>query len=342
MQKKIGVLLVNLGTPDNPGVGAVRKYLFEFLNDPRVIDLPWLGRFLLVNFIIVPFRAFASSKIYKLLWDDKMGSPLLWYSRSLRDKLHKELPEQFNVHLAMRYQTPSMDSVLKEMKKENYDQIIILPLYPQYASSTTGSTLEKAMKIIKKWYVIPEVSMVSQYYDHPDLIETIAERAKKFDLNAYDHIIFSYHGLPVRQVDKVYDDGLPCEEHECETKITELNKFCYKAACYATTRLIAERLNIPEEHYTVGFQSRLDKNWLEPFSDKLVEQKAEEGAKKLLFFSPAFTADCLETTIEIGDEYLEIFQERGGEQLDLVESLNDHPLWVKTLKDIVMKRAVLE
>lgn len=341
MKKNIGVLLVNLGTPDNPGVGAVRKYLFEFLNDPRVIDLPWLGRFLLVNFIIVPFRAFASSKIYKMLWDDKMGSPLLWYSRSLSEKLQKELPEEFTVHLAMRYQTPSMDSVLKEMKLKNYDQIIIVPLYPQYASSTTGSTLEKAMKIIKKWYVIPEISMVSQYYDHPGIIDTIEERAKKFDLNEYDHIIFSYHGLPVRQVDKVYDDGLPCDEHDCETKITQLNKFCYKAACYATTRLITERLNIPEDRYTVGFQSRLDKNWLEPFSDKLVEEWGEKGAKKLLFFSPAFTSDCLETTIEIGDEYLEIFKERGGEKLDLVESLNDHPKWVETLKDMVLKRAQL-
>ena len=143
---------------------------------------------------------------------------------------------------------------------------------------------------------------------------------------------------PVRQVNKVYDEGL-CADRDCEHELTEENKYCYKATCYATTRLIAGKLGIPEDHYTVAFQSRLDKNWLEPFSDKLVEQKAKEGAKKLLFFSPAFTADCLETTIEIGDEYQELFEEHGGEKVDLVPSLNDHPLWINAIKDMVMQRA---
>jgi ferrochelatase len=339
MQKKVGVLLVNLGTPDNPGVSAVRKYLFQFLNDPRVIDLPWLARAILVNLIIVPFRSFSSSKIYKMLWDDR-GSSLLYLGEDLRDELQKKMPDHIDVHLAMRYQSPSMESVLEKMRIKNYDQIIILPLYPQYASSTTGSTLERAMKIMKKWYVIPEVSMVSQYWDHPGFIDAFVERGKQYNIDDYDHVIFSYHGLPVRQVDKVYDDGLPCDEHDCETKITELNKFCYKATCYATTRALVSRLNIPESKYTVAFQSRLDKNWLEPFSDKIVEEQAKKGAKKLLVFSPAFTADCLETTVEIGDEYVEIFEENGGEKLDLVPSLNVHPKWVETLEDIVKKRAI--
>ncbi len=341
MEKKIGVLLVNLGTPDSPNVGDVRKYLFQFLNDPRVIDLPWLGRFLLVNFIIVPFRAFGSSKIYKKLWTPE-GSPLLLYGEELKEKLQKELDgHTYEVFFAMRYQNPSMEKVLEEMRLKNFDQIIILPLYPQYASSTTGSTIERAMKIIRNWYVIPELNFISQYYEDEQFIESFVQRGKEHDIESYDHIIFSYHGLPVRQVDKVYDDGLPCSDHSCETEINYANKFCYKATCFATSRELAKRLNIPEEKYTVAFQSRLDKNWLEPFSDKVVEEQAKKGAKRLLVFSPAFTADCLETTIEIADEYLEIFEEHGGEHLQLVESLNTHPLWVDTLKKMVEKRAIL-
>lgn len=341
MEKKIGVLLVNLGTPDSPSVGDVRKYLFQFLNDPRVIDLPWLGRFLLVNFIIVPFRAFGSSKIYKKLWTPE-GSPLLLFGEDLKEKLQKQLDSNtYEVFFAMRYQNPSMEKVLEEMRLKNFDQIIILPLYPQYASSSTGSTIERAMKIISKWYVIPEVNFITQYYQDEKYIEAFVERGKEHDIESYDHVIFSYHGLPVRQVDKVYDDGLPCADHNCETEINYANKFCYHATCYATTRELAKRLNIPEEKYTVGFQSRLDKNWLEPFSDKVVEDLAKKGAKRLLVFSPAFTADCLETTIEIGDEYLEIFEEHGGEHLQLVESLNTHPLWIESLKGMVEKRAIL-
>ncbi len=339
MKKKIGVLLLNLGTPDDPSVKSVRKYLRQFLNDPRVIDIPALARFLLVNGIIVPFRAFSSSKEYKKLWTEK-GSPLLLYGQELKDALQKELEGEVTVELAMRYQSPSMETVLEKMRLANYDQIMILPLYPQYASSSTGSTHERAMKIISKWYIIPEVNFISQYYDEPGLTDTIVEQAKSFDLDSYDHIIFSYHGLPVRQVDKVYDDGLACDEHDCETSITELNKFCYKATCFATTRIIAEKLGLKEEDYTVGFQSRLDKKWLEPFSDKLVEEQGEKGAKKLLFFSPAFTADCLETTVEIGEGYLELFEEKGGEVLDMVPSLNVHPTWVNTLKQMILKRSI--
>ncbi len=340
MQKKIGVLLVNLGTPDSPGVSDVRKYLFQFLNDPRVIDLPAIARLILVNLIIVPFRAFGSSKIYKKLWTPE-GSPLLIYGEKVREELAKKLDgNTFEVFFAMRYQNPSMESVLEEMHMKNFDQIIVLPLYPQYASSTTGSTIERAMNIIKKWYVIPEINFISQYYEEEGFIQGFVERGKEHDIESYDHVIFSYHGLPVRQVDKVYDDGLPCSEHSCETEINDANKFCYKAACFATSRELAKRLNIPEDKYTVSFQSRLDKNWLEPFSDKVVEQLAKDGAKRLLVFSPAFTADCLETTIEIADEYLEIFEEHGGEHLQLVESLNMHPLWIDTLQKMVEERAI--
>ena len=241
--KKTGVLLLQLGTPNSPSTSDVRKYLKEFLNDPRVIDLPWLARTLLVNGIIIPFRAPKSSKIYKKLWEHGNGtSPLLDYTEKVTTILQNNLSkENITVEMAMRYQNPSMEVVLDKMHKANYDQIIIIPLFPQYASASSGSAVEKAMNIIRKWWVIPEIKIVSQFYDSKGYIDSIVERAKAFDLSNYDHILFSYHGLPERHVDKVYNDGL-CEDQPCETEINNDNKSCYKATCYATTRLIAKEL----------------------------------------------------------------------------------------------------
>jgi ferrochelatase len=333
---KTGILLIQLGTPDSPSVPDVRKYLREFLNDARVIDIPWIARKLLVNLIIVPFRAPKSAKIYQKLWTEN-GSPLLYYSESLAQKLQKLLGDSYEVELAMRYQSPSMDEVLERMRRKNYDRILILPLFPHYASATSGSAVDKAMKIIKKWWVIPEVKMITQFWEDEGYLNSFTERGRQYNIAEYDHVIFSYHGLPVRQVDKVYIDGNPCTDHNCENEITEENKYCYKAQCYATTRALAEKLNIPPDKYTVGFQSRLDKNWLTPFTDKVVVEQAEKGAKKLLVFSPAFVADCLETVIEIGDEYQLLFKEHGGEKVQLVESLNDDDNWVTAVKNLVEK-----
>ena len=333
---KTGVLLINLGTPDSPSVGHVRSYLSQFLNDPRVIDIPWLLRKMLVNLIIVPFRAPKSAKIYQKLWTDK-GSPLLYYSERARDLLQQELDNNYEVHLAMRYKNPSIPDVLETMRKKNYERIIVVTMFPQYASASTGSALEEVMRVVSKWWVIPELKFVSQYFDHPSYIEAFAERGRKYNINEYDHVLFSYHGLPERQVDKVYDKGL-CSDHDCEHEMTEENRYCYKATCYATTRLLAAKLNIPQEKYTVCFQSRLDQKWLKPFSDEVVRQCGDKGMKKILVFSPAFTADCLETIIEIGDEYQEIFTEHKGEKVQLVESLNDHPLWIKCLKELVLAK----
>jgi ferrochelatase len=335
MKNKTGVLLINLGTPDSPSVGDVRSYLSQFLNDPRVIDIPWLLRKILVNLIIVPFRAPKSAKIYKQLWT-KEGSPLLLYSQKVTALLQAELANDFDVHLAMRYKNPSIPNILETMRKKNYERIIVLPMFPQYASASTGSAFDEVFRVMRTWWVIPEVKFISQYYDHPLFIDAFVERGKKYNLNDYDHILFSYHGLPERHVDKVYNEGL-CADHDCENEITEDNTYCYKATCYATTRFLVERLQIPNGKYTVCFQSRLDKKWLKPFSDQVVEECAKKGMKKILVFSPAFTADCLETIIEIGHEYQEIFETHGGEKVQLVESLNDHPLWIKCLKELVVK-----
>lgn len=339
MSKKTGVLLIQLGTPDSPANSDVRRYLKEFLMDPRVIDIPFFSRLLLVRGIIVPFRTPKSAKIYKELWDLGNGkSPLLTYTESVKSLLQKRFEtEDVTVEMAMRYQNPSMDSVLERMRKANYDQIIILPLFPQYASASTGSAVDKAMEIIKKWWVIPEIKIISQFYDHEGYIDSIVERAKEFDIASYDKIMFSYHGLPERQVDKVYEEGL-CSDHDCEKGITEENKFCYKATSYETTRLIAAKLGLTEDQYTVSFQSRLDEKWIQPFSDKVIEQWGKEGKKRVLAFSPAFVADCLETLIEIGGEYQEIFEEHGGEKVQLVPSSNDHPRFVDCLEDLIRSR----
>ena len=337
---KTGVLLIQLGTPDSPSTSDVRRYLSEFLNDRRVIDIPWLPRKLLVNGIIVPFRAPKSAKIYKELWEHGNGiSPLKTHTENVT----KLVQERFNasevkIEMAMRYQNPSMDSVLERMRKANYDQIIILPLFPQYASASSGSAIEKAMNIIQKWWVIPEVKIVNQFWDDEGYIDSIIERTKAFNVKEYDHVLFSFHGLPERQVDKVYEGTDLCADQPCESEINESNKFCYKATSFATARLIAERLGLKETDYTVCFQSRLDKKWLTPFSDKVVEEWGKKGAKKLLVFSPAFVADCLETIIEIGEEYQEIFNENGGEKIQLVPSSNDHPRFIDCLADMIEKR----
>lgn len=334
--KRTVVLLIQLGTPDSPKVNDVRRYLTEFLNDPRVIDLPWLGRKILVNGIIVPFRAPKSAKVYKELWEMGHGvSPLMTHTIQLQKELQSLYKEGYvTIEMAMRYQNPSMDEVLERIRLANYDRIVLLPLFPQYASASSGSAIEKALNIIRKWWVIPEVSVIQQFYENEGYLNSLVDRAKQFDLDSYDHILFSYHGLPERQVDKVYPNDL-CGDHPCETEVNDENKFCYKATSYATTRLLAERLNLSEDRYTVCFQSRLDKKWLTPFSDKVVEEWAKKGAKKLLVFSPAFVADCLETLVEIGEEYQEIFEEHGGEKVDLVPSCNTHPAFINGLKELI-------
>jgi ferrochelatase len=292
---------------------------------------------LLVNLIIVPFRAPKSAKEYKKLFKIGEGkSPLMTYGKNLTSKLRSLAKDDFDVELAMRYGSPSMESVLAEMRSKNYDEIYIFPLYPQYASASSGSTIEKAFKIISKWWVIPEINVIGQFYNHPSYIECIVNRAKAFEISAYDHIMFSYHGIPERHVDKVYLDGKPCADHSCENEINSDNTNCYKATCYATTRLLAKALDLKENSYSTCFQSRLGRDpWLMPYTDHTIERLGKEGKKKILVFSPAFVADCLETTIEIGEEYLELFQEHGGKEVHLVPSLNDNEDWANGLLKII-------
>jgi len=338
--KKTAVLLIQLGTPDSPKTSDVRRYLTQFLNDPRVIDLPWFARKLLVNVIIVPFRAAKSAKIYKELWDFGKGqSPLLVHTQKVQEKLKSRFKSSnVDVYMAMRYQNPPLADVMEEMRALHYDHVIVLPLFPQYASASSGSAIALAMKIMSKWWATPEISIVNQFWDNDGYIDSMVERSKAFDLKDYDHVLFSYHGLPQKHVDKIYEGEDVCSDSPCETEINEANSLCYKATSYATTRLIASKLGLKEEDYTVCFQSRLAKNWLTPFSDKVVEEQGKKGAKKLLAFSPAFVADCLETVIEIGHEYQGIFEDHGGEKIQLVPSSNDHERFIDGLEEIIRNK----
>jgi len=333
--KKKGVLLINLGTPDSPGVGSVGPYLLEFLNDGRVIDIPWLLRKILVSFIIVPIRMFGSSSEYKKLWTDK-GSPLLFHSEDLTKKVQEYLGDDYDVRLAMRYNKPSIKSVLKSMREEHHEELIIVPLYPQHASSSSGTAIEEALKYISKWWTIPSFKVISAFHNDAGYIESFANRARLFDLDSYDHILFSYHGVPNRHIKKC---EIPkCAVNDCDCAGNRVNnRYCYRANCFETTQLLADTLKLDHSKYSVCFQSRLDKKWLTPFADKEIERLAKSGSKRVLVFSPAFVADCLETIVEIGEGLEELFQENGGEKLDLVPSLNSGDDWVEALSQLIKK-----
>ena len=332
MKTRKGLLLINLGTPDDPGYLSVFKYLRQFLMDPKVITVPYILRFILVSIIIVPFRAFSSGKIYKKIWTEN-GSPLIVNTSALADKVSKKVPH-IEVEFAMRYQSPSIEDKLKKLISLNLDEIIILPLFPQYSTATTGSVFDEISRVLKKQSVTPSIKFINQFYEQESFIDSWEDKLKSFDVDKYDHILFSYHGLPTKAVDDIYDDSL-CADNNCENKITNENKFCYKATCYETTRLIASRFNLPSDKYTVSFQSRLTKNWIEPFTDEILEDFPSKGIKNILVLSPAFTADNLETLYEIDDEYKELFVENGGKSLTMVPSLNDSSKWADSIVKII-------
>ncbi|WP_068470830.1 ferrochelatase [Candidatus Protochlamydia phocaeensis] len=333
-EKKIGVLLVNLGTPKSFRPKDVFHYLNEFLTDGRVIDLPWLQRQCLVRGIIVPFRYKDSAKLYQRLWTEE-GSPLLIHGLSVRDKLQSVLGEHFYVSLAMRYQTPSIKEGLEQLRQKQVDEILVFPLFPQYASATTGSVHQKVMDEIKHWQVIPKLTFVSSYADHPALIHAFCERARQYSLQSYDHVLFSFHGLPEKQIRKA-DEAGACLTSGCCDKQCKNNTFCYKAQCYATARAIASQLAMQPSSYTICFQSRLGKDpWIQPYTTEVLQACSAKGYKRLLVFCPSFVCDCLETTCEVSYEYAHTFKSMGGETVQLVEGLNSHPDWIEALKIMV-------
>jgi ferrochelatase len=333
MAKK-GILLVNLGTPDSPQTADVRKYLNEFLMDARVIDVNPVLRTFLVKGVIVPFRAPKSAKLYRQIWSAETGSPLLHYSKLQHKALQQRLGDEYQVELAMRYQSPSIESALQRLKDALVSEIKVIALFPQYASASTGSVHDKVMELVKDWQTIPNISFINSFHDNEGMIATFADNALKYQPETYDHILFSFHGLPQRQIMKCDHTHNYCLKRDgcCDT-LNDTNKFCYSAQSHDTARLIAEKLNIPKEKYTICFQSRLGSDpWVQPYTSEVVAKLAREGKKRLLVFCPAFVADCLETVYEVTEEYGAEFRALGGEHIQLVESLNDSPIWIDALE----------
>lgn len=334
MAKK-GILLVNLGTPDSPEVKDVKKYLDQFLMDERVIDIPKLNRTLLVKGVIVPFRSPKTAKLYKEIWGEN-GSPLLYYSELQAKMLQAKLGDEYQVELAMRYQNPSIENALERLKKGLVSSIKVIPLFPQYASASTGSVLQLVMELLSKWPTIPPVSFVNSFHDNDLMLEIFADNARKHGVENFDHILFSFHGLPQRQMSKSDHTEKYClKVKNCCENYNNVNKFCYSAQCHNTAKLLAEKLGLSRENYSVCYQSRLGKEpWIQPYTTDTLKKLASEGKKKLLVFSPAFVADCLETLYEITVEYHEEFKALGGEHVQLVESLNDDPRFIDALAEM--------
>lgn len=341
-----GVLLMNVGTPDNPSTSAVRRYLKQFLGDGRVIDLPWLGRKLLVNGIIAPFRAPKSAAAYEKLWTDS-GSPLIVHGNALRDALGVALGSSYRVALAMSYQNPSMRDALLELRRAGAERLVLVPLYPQYASSSTGASLQAAFQELAQWNDIPPVTTIAPFYQDEAYLSAFAERIRACGPEHFQHVLFSFHGLPERHIHRSHT---PCSEYlqsklddrtingcACELADHFEHPSCYKMQCHWTARELAKRCGLKAGEWSVGFQSRLDSKWVRPFSDVRVEELAKGGCAKLLVVSPAFVADCLETVVEIGHEYAELFAKHGGSELRLVPSLNASPTWVQGLADMVRR-----
>lgn len=334
MSKK-AVILINVGTPDSPKVGDVRRYLIEFLGDERVINIPWLFRKILVNIIISPIRSFKSSKLYQRLWTDN-GSPLMYLTKNLSDKLQIELGDDYDVLFAMRYQNPHLLNTLEYMKNQQYDEILFIPMFPQYASSTSGTVIQFIYKYMAKLNVIPNFRILEQFYNTPEFINSFSEIINSYSPNSYDAIIMTYHSLPLSHLDAVHPK-VTHRECNCINEMPEHGKMCYRATCYETTRLLIKNCNLDKSKVYTAFQSRLTKNWITPFTDELLKELANEGKKKVLLVAPSFTTDCLETIIELGYEYKHLFESAGGKELTMVRSLNDDNVWVNNLKQLIKK-----
>jgi ferrochelatase len=340
-QKRTAVLLVNLGTPLTPQPKDVFHYLNEFLTDRRVIDLPWLRRQCLVRGIIVPFRFQQSAKQYQRLWT-KNGSPLLVHGKAVQEKLQQSLGNRYIIILAMRYQFPSIQDALKKIENEQVDELIILPLFPQYASATTGSVHQKVMEYIQEWLYIPQLTFINSYFDHPAFIQAFCERASQYLLDSYDHILFSFHGLPESHIRKI-DKNNKCLTSSCCKQICSENHFCYKAQCYATARAIASQMRLNEQEFSICFQSRLGKDsWIKPYTLDVLHECVSKSYQKLLVFCPSFVCDCLETTYEIATEYQQEFVKLGGQEIQLVEGLNSHPKWIQALHQLIIEHTKVQ
>jgi ferrochelatase len=337
MGERQGLLLVNLGTPDAPETGAVRRYLREFLSDPRVLDIPAPARWALLELAILPTRPRRSAAAYRKVWTQE-GSPLLVHGRRLAARLSDALGPKWVVELAMRYGNPSLELALEKLASAGTRSITLLPLYPQYASSSTGSTMERVYALAGKAWNVPALRVVPPFFDQEAFLDAWVEVARPaLAESRADHVLFSFHGLPERHIRKSDTSGRHCLQSPdcCDVAVPE-NRWCYRAQCVSTARSLTTRLGIPREQTAVAFQSRLGRTpWLKPYTDLLLPELAAKGVRRLAVLCPAFVADCLETLEEIGIRARADFLRAGGESLTLVPSLNAHPAWVRALVQLV-------
>ena len=332
MSKK-GVLLVNVGSPDSPAVKDIKRYLREFLMDERIIDLPYLLRYTLVNGIILNTRPPKTSKAYQKIWWNE-GSPLIVITKRLTEKIQQQV--SVPVVMAMRYGNPNIASGLQQLHDQGVDEVLLMPLYPQYAMATTQTIEVFAQQLVKKQFPKMKLIKFPAFFHRPEYIEALAEVTRKYlENNPCDHLLFSYHGVPERHLRKTSPTPAHkniVENTSCCNPYSEEGKYCYRSHCFETTRLLAEKLELKENTYSQSFQSRLGNDkWITPFTADKIAQLAQQGVKKLAVITPAFVTDCVETLEEIEMAGGKTFRENGGEEFKMVPCLNDSDLWVQAL-----------
>lgn len=328
-----GILLVNLGSPDSPSIPDVRRYLREFLMDPRVIDVPWPLRALIVYGCILPFRPKQSAHAYRSVWA-KEGSPLIAASKRLQARLRERIGVP--VELAMRYQNPSIENALKELARQNVKRVLLVPMFPHYAMSSYETAVERVMELLDRQAPQMRLAIQPPYFDAPDYIHALVASAARYLTQDYDHLLFSFHGVPVRQIEKSDPTGCCClKSTNCCEVYNGAHATCYRAQCFKTVRAFVSEANIRHAKYSVAFQSRLGRDaWLTPSTEDEIKRLAIGGVKKLLVICPAFVTDCLETIEEIGIRGRQTFLDAGGEEFVRIPCLNEHPLWLATLENM--------
>jgi ferrochelatase len=333
-----GLLLLNLGTPDAPDTTSVRRYLREFLSDPRVIDVNAVGRALLLNLIILPFRPARSAHAYQQIWTDR-GSPLLYHSIDLAQAVADRLGDGWQVELAMRYGQPSIAQAMVGFQRADVDRIVVFALFPQYATSSTGTAVARVMELAGGNWNVPAISVVPAFHGEPAFLDAFAQVAHAaLDGAGVDHVLFSFHGLPERQIIKSDPTGTGCLTTGCCDRAA--NPACYRAQCVATARALAARLDLAGDGFTTCFQSRLGRiPWITPHTDGEIDRLARGGVKRVGVVCPAFVADCLETLEEIGIRARDQFRAAGGDELVLVPSLNASDAWADAVCAIARRHA---
>ena len=336
-----GVLLVNLGTPEAPETGPVRRYLRQFLSDSRVLTLPAPLRWLLLNLVILPTRPAKSAAAYRKIWLPE-GSPLLVHSKQLTKSVAERLGPEYRVELAMRYGSPSIQSGLEALEAAGADRLVVLPLFPQYASSVTASASAEVMACLDRQGDFPPLEIMGAFYDEPEFAGSWAAfAAPGLDAFAADHVLYSFHGLPEDQIRASDPSAGHClSSHNCcEAPGLSLRR-CYRAQCYATARSLSAALGLDTGSTSVAFQSRLGpRPWIQPFTDKVLPELAEQGVKRLAVFCPSFVSDCLETLEEVGMRLREQWAELGGEDLWLSPCPNADPRFAEAVAGWIRQRA---